>query len=85
MRITVSKKGQIVIPARMLRKVGLQPGDSLDVRVEGEGIILSPREVRARQARIIRDPVTGLPVLTGGPNAPKLMGAEVREILADFP
>lgn len=82
---TVSTKGQVVVPSRIRRKLGLQPGDSLEARIEGRHIILTPRKVHSRKARIIRDPVTGLPVLTAGPKAPKLTSTEVREILADFP
>jgi AbrB family looped-hinge helix DNA binding protein len=85
MRTTVSTKGQVVVPSSIRRRLGLQPGDSLEAKIEGQDIVLTPRKVRSRKARIIRDPVTGLPVLTAGPNAPKLMSAEVREILADFP
>ena len=85
MHTTVSTKGQVVVPSRIRRKLGLQPGDSLEARVEGQRIILTPRKVRPPKARIIRDPVTGLPVLTAGPKAAKVTSAEVREILADFP
>ena len=81
----VSTKGQVVVPGRIRRKLGLQPGDSLEARVEGQQIILTPRKVRPRKARIIRDPVSGFSVLTAGPKAPPLTIAEVREILADFP
>jgi len=85
MRTTVSTRGQVVVPSRIRRKLGLQPGDSLEARIEGQHIILTPRKIRQRNARIIRDPITGLPVLTAGPKAPKLTSTEVREILADFP
>lgn len=85
MNTTVSTKGQVVVPSRIRRKLGLQPGDSLEARVEGPHIILTPRKVRSPKPRIIRDPVTGLPVLTAGPKASKLTSAEVREILSDFP
>ena len=82
---TVSTRGQVVVPSRIWHKLGLQPGDSLEARIEGQRIVLTPRKVRPRNTRIIRDPVTGLPVLTAGPKAPKLTSAEVRGILADFP
>ena len=85
MLTTVSTKGQVVVPSRIRRKLGLQPGDSLEARVEGQHIVLTPRKPRTRKARIIRDPITRLPVLTAGPKAPTLTGAQVREILADFP
>lgn len=82
---TLSTKGQIVVPSKIRRKLDLQPGDPLDVKVEERRIVFIPRKVRSRKARIVRDPVTGLPVLTAGPKAPKLTSAQVREILADFP
>jgi AbrB family looped-hinge helix DNA binding protein len=85
MRTTISTKGQVVVPSRIRRKLGLQPGDSLEARIEGSHIVLTPRKSRPRNTRISRDPVTGLPVLTAGPKAPKLTSTEVREILADFP
>ena len=85
MDTTISTKGQVVVPSGIRRKLGLQPGDSLEARIEGQHIVLIPRKVRTRKARIIQDPVTGLPVLTAGPKAPSLTSAEVREILADFP
>ena len=85
MRTTVSTKGQVVVLSSIRRKLGLQPGDLLEARVQGQHIVLTPRKVRPRNARIVRDPVTGLPVLTAGPKAPKLTSAQVREILADFP
>jgi AbrB family looped-hinge helix DNA binding protein len=85
MQIKLSTKGQIVVPQRIRRKLNLQPGDSLEATLERQRIVLTPRGSRPRRARIIRDPVTGLPVLTAGPNAAKLTSAQVREVLADFP
>ena len=85
MKTTVSTKGQVVVPSGIRRKLRLQPGDSLEARIEGQEIVLTPRKDRPTKARIIRDPITGLPTLTAGAKAPKLTSAEVREILADFP
>lgn len=85
MRTKVSTKGQVVLPSRIRRRLGLQPGDSLDAELEGERIILIPRRAPRGSARIVKDPVTGLPVLTAGADAAKLTGDQVREILADFP
>jgi AbrB family looped-hinge helix DNA binding protein len=85
MQTKVSTKGQVVLPSRIRRRLGLQPGDSLDAELEGERIILIPRRARRGSARIVMDPVTGLPVLTAGADAAKLTSEQVREILADFP
>jgi len=85
MKTKVSTKGQVVLPGPIRRRFGLQPGDSLDAEMEGERIILTPRRARRGNVRIVKDPVTGLPVLTAGADAAKLTSEQVREILADFP
>lgn len=85
MRTKVSTKGQVVLPSPIRLRLGLQPGDSLDAQLEGERIVLTPRRARRGRARIVKDPVTGLPVLTAGADAAKLTSEQVREILADFP
>ncbi len=85
MRTKVSTKGQVVLPSPIRRRLGLQPGDSLDAELEGERIILILRRVRRGSARIVRDHATGLPVLTAGADAAKLTSEQVREILAEFP
>jgi AbrB family looped-hinge helix DNA binding protein len=81
----VSRKGQVVIPSLIRKKLGLCPGDPLDAVIEDGRIVLTPRKRRSGKARIIKDPVTGFPVLTLGPNAPILTARQVKGILADFP
>jgi hypothetical protein len=48
-------------------------------------IIRTPLKKRPVKSRIIADPVTGLPVLSAGADAPALSSKEVEEILANFP
>jgi AbrB family looped-hinge helix DNA binding protein len=85
MTTKLSTKGQVVLPQAIRRKMNLRPGDPLDARIEGDRIVLIPRRKRLRKSRIVIDPVTGLPALTAGPNAPKITNAEVKALLADFP
>ncbi len=85
MRTRVSTKGQVVIPQAVRDKLQLRPGDPLDTRIEGGHILLIPTRKRSRKARILHDPLTGLPVLTAGRNAPRLTSKQVAEILAEFP
>jgi bifunctional DNA-binding transcriptional regulator/antitoxin component of YhaV-PrlF toxin-antitoxin module len=75
----------VALPQAILRKMKLRSGDSLKVIIEGDRIVLIPRKKRSRKGRIIKDPITGFPVLTAGPGAPKLTSEQVAEILADFP
>ena len=85
METKLTTKGQIVLPGPLRRKLGLQPGDLLDACEEDGRVILTPRRKRFHKAKIVKDPITGLPVLTTTPGAPKLTSKEVEEILAGFP
>jgi AbrB family looped-hinge helix DNA binding protein len=85
MQTKVSTKGQVVLPGPLRRHLGLRAGDSLDVKLESGRIVLTPRGKHRHPARLVTDPVTGLPVLSAGPDAPVLSSKEVEEILANFP
>ena len=85
MQTKISTKGQVVLPGPIRRRLGLQAGDPLDAKVEGERIILTPHKRRLKKARIVIDPVSGIPAVTLGPGAPVLTSKEVEDILSDFP
>jgi len=63
----------------------MRAGDEIDVRIVGESILLQRKEKHERTARIIKDPLTGLPVLTAGKNARVLTSEDVAKILEYFP
>jgi AbrB family looped-hinge helix DNA binding protein len=85
METRVSTKGQVVIPGPLRHRLGIRAGDQLEANIEAGRIVLTPRKKRPRQARIIADPITGLPVLSAGTDAPVLSSKDVEEILASFP
>jgi len=85
MQTRVSTKGQVVLPGPLRQRLDIRPGDPLDVNIENGRIVLTPRRKRARHVKITTDPVTGLPVLSAGPDAPILSSKEVEEILANLP
>jgi AbrB family looped-hinge helix DNA binding protein len=85
MQTKVSTKGQVVLPSPIRRKLGLRTGDPLDAKIEGGSIVLTPRSTRSRKVMILVDPITGLPVLSAGPDAPILSSKQVHDILSDFP
>jgi AbrB family looped-hinge helix DNA binding protein len=85
MQTKVSTKGQIVLPAPLRHRLGIRAGDTLEVAVEKDRIVLKAPKRKRFKARIIEDPATGLPVLYAGPDAPVLTSEMVRELLADFP
>ena len=85
MQTKVSTKGQVVLPGPFRRRLDIRAGDSLDTNIEGGRIVLTPRKRRPYRAKLVTDPITGLPALSAGAKAPKLTSKEVEEILASFP
>lgn len=85
MQTRVSTKGQIVLPVPLRRKLGIRPGDPLDISVEKDRIVLTQASKPKYEARIVKDPVTGYIAIDLGPDAPILTSEMVREMLADFP
>jgi AbrB family looped-hinge helix DNA binding protein len=85
MQTTVSTKGQVVLPGPLRRRLDIRAGDPLEADIEDGRIVLTPRKKRGRRVKIVKDPITGLPVLSAGVNAPTLTSKEVEEILSNFP
>ena len=40
---TISSKNQITLPARLLRELGIGPGDRVSIRKDGDRLVLRPR------------------------------------------
>ena len=85
METTLSSKGQVVLPEAIRRKLGLRPGDKLEADVRDGRITLTPRGRPRRKPKIVIDPLTGLPALDAGPDAPMVTNELVRSLLEDFP
>ena len=85
MQTKVSTKGQVVLPGTLRRRLDIRPGDPLDANIENGRIVLTPHKKRSHRVKFVIDPVTGLPALSAGANAPALSSKEVDEILTNFP
>ena len=87
MQTSVSESGQVTIPGAIRKELGLQPGDELDADVQNGTIVLAPRrkDGAVQKARIVEDPVSGLPVIDVGDDVPVLTSQKVRDLLSDFP
>jgi len=85
MTTKLSTKGQVVLPKGIRRRMNLRPGDQFETRIEAGRIVLVPKKKRAKTVRLVKEPITGLPMLSAGKNAPVLTSEEVAEILSDFP
>lgn len=54
--ITVGAEGRVLLPAEVRRKVGIEPGSTLVVRVEGDHVVLIPRSaIKRRLHEMFRD------------------------------
>jgi bifunctional DNA-binding transcriptional regulator/antitoxin component of YhaV-PrlF toxin-antitoxin module len=73
------------LPGPIRKRLDIRPGDPLDANVENGRIVLTPRRKRSHRAKLMADPITGLPVLSAGPDAPILTSKDVEEILTNFP
>ncbi len=49
--LALGKQGRVVIPARLRRALGLEPGDRLVARQEGDRIVLERREAVERRLK----------------------------------
>ena len=85
MQTKVSTKGQVVLPGPIRRRLDIRAGDPLDANIEDGRIVLTPQRKRVHRVKLVTDPITGLPALSAGPNAPTLSSREVEEIMANFP
>ncbi|AIE86893.1 AbrB/MazE/SpoVT family DNA-binding domain-containing protein [Fimbriimonas ginsengisoli] len=81
----VSTKGQVVLPNSIRKRLHIRPGDELEVELEGGRVIMTPASVRRGSVEIVRDPITGLPVLTVGADMPTLTSDIVADILSEAP
>jgi AbrB family looped-hinge helix DNA binding protein len=62
--VTVSTKGQMVIPAAIRDELGIEPGTRVAVRVEDGRMIVDPQSLAAKLRRI--DQLKG--ITAGGPS-----------------
>ena len=85
METRVSTKGQIVLPGKIRDRLGLKPGDRLDASIEAGRVVLTPKQRRHFEFKVIPDPVTGMPVISAEGDVPLLTSEDVADILADFP
>jgi AbrB family looped-hinge helix DNA binding protein len=50
--VTVSSKGQMILPAAIRKELGIAPGTKVSVRVEAGKVILDPQNLEAKMRRI---------------------------------
>lgn len=70
--LTLSSKGQLVIPARLRQLLELNPGDRLELSLEADGLLLKPPRLREGHQRPRSNRLRRLP---GAPDPPGAAGS----------
>ncbi len=83
--MTLSRKGQVVLPAAARRRLGLKSGAMLSCRVRGSEMVLTPKAPKSSRSRFVSSKLTGLVVTKGAKGAPAVTSEQIRALLADFP
>lgn len=84
MTVTLSSKGQVVLPKQVRTRLQLRPGTRFVCRVDGDSIILTLEPRSRERPKLVLDPATGLRI-TKSPPEVKVSSEDVRAALADFP
>jgi AbrB family looped-hinge helix DNA binding protein len=84
MIVTLSTKGQVVLPKQARTRLQLRPGSKFSCKVDGTSIILTLASRARERPKLILDPATGLKI-TKSPPEVKVSSEDVRAALADFP
>jgi AbrB family looped-hinge helix DNA binding protein len=84
MKVTLSSKGQLVLPAEIRRQLRLVRGAALTIEVRDDALVLRAM-ARSRRYKTTRHPVSGLPVMTALERpAKKVTAAEIARVAADL-
>ena len=67
--VTVSSKGQVVIPAAIRHELGIEPGTRLVMRVQGGRVIVDAESIEAKLRKI--EAMHG--ITAGGPSGTNLL------------
>jgi AbrB family looped-hinge helix DNA binding protein len=79
---TLSTKGQLVIPTRFRRALSLEPGDELELTLEGRRLVIERKA--PRRARLARGKF-GRPVLVAPAGAPRMTTDVINALLDELP
>jgi AbrB family looped-hinge helix DNA binding protein len=86
MTITMSSKGQIVVPKAIRDRAGIDAGDRLEISLENGAVQLRKIGEPTRHSLKIKiNPQTGFPYFDVPPTAPPITDEWVKEQLSDFP
>jgi AbrB family looped-hinge helix DNA binding protein len=77
----LSTKGQLVIPASVRKQLNLKPGDNLDMRLEGDRLIL---QAQSRLTATVRRGKFRRPVLVAAQDATPMTTASVNKLLEEL-
>ena len=83
--ITLSSKGQVVLPRMVRSKLHLAPGTKLLCEIKGDSVVLTPEVTQRHTREFVKDPLTGLQVTKAPVNAEPVTTDMVKKLLEDYP
>ena len=81
MTVTLSTKGQLVIPAQIRKALNLNAGDQVILKVEGQRLVLEPA---SRPKAKLKRGKFGRVVLEAPPDAPPMTTESVKKLLEEL-
>ena len=83
---TMSTKGQIVVPKEIRDRAGIDPGDKIEISLDGQIVQLRKQgQPERRDLKIECDKETGFPHFVVPKDAPVITDEWVKHQLSDFP
>jgi AbrB family looped-hinge helix DNA binding protein len=83
---TMSTKGQIVVPKEIRDRAGIDPGDKIEISLDGQTVQLKKLgQPQRHHLKINLDKETGLPHFVVPKDAPAITDEWVKQQLSDFP
>lgn len=84
MQATLSTKGELLIPASLLKRYGLRAGGTVILEARAREIALLPATDLHGKARLVQGP-NGTLLLEAPADAPPMNAEVVKQMLEDFP
>ncbi len=82
--MTLSSKGQVVLPKQVRMRLRLKPGAKFTCKVQDQSIVLTPEQSNRERSKLVTDPATGLRI-TQSPAGVRVTSADVQAAMAGFP
>jgi AbrB family looped-hinge helix DNA binding protein len=85
MIMTLSSKGQIVLPKEVRNRLRLTSGSKIDCQIQGKNLVLIPQINSKGRSKIVKDSKSGLMITKAPEGQTRVTSEQVQAALVDFP